>query len=232
MSSVKHVPRKRVSLQPFRDPRLIGIDNNDVIIIPKNKIKELKEKFETFKIFFNLGYLTKNTLYDKSGNFTLKKDHFPALKYTYFKGPEGTNVHNNTAEFISGDILFGLLPNVIFNGYIPEEYRRILEDVLMAKRRGIFNDPPVARPITYRPDPSRATLRRMAQDSNNNNNNNYNNNLNNNLNNNYNNNTKKAKAAVKRRHHERTKMTKNRYSNERKRFLKRGPKTRKNNKTR
>jgi hypothetical protein len=160
-------PRKTRKLrQQERNLNLVNLpayNSADVIIIPKEMFTELKRRFGLIETFLDTD-LFKNDgdFYDKDGNYLLMKTMFVAPRYEYFKGPTGRNRHINTVNSISREKLFELLPDAIFEGQVPQEFARILEDVLMADR-GSLVPPPPERQRALIPVTTRAREQRVRQ---------------------------------------------------------------------
>ena len=152
--------------QPERNLNLVNIplyNTEDVIIIPKEMFTELKGRFGLIETFLDRD-LFKNDVdyYDDAGNYLLMKTSFVAPRYEYFKGPTGRNRHINTVNSISRDKLFELLPDAIFKGQVPQEFARIVEDVLIAER-GSLVPPPPERQRVFIPEPTRAYQQRVRR---------------------------------------------------------------------
>ena len=152
--------------QPERNLNLVNIplyNTEDVIIIPQEMFTELKGRFGLIETFLDRD-LFKNDVdyYDEAGNYLLMKTSFVAPRYEYFKGPTGRNRHINTVNSISRDKLFELLPDAIFKGQVPQEFARIVEDVLIAER-GSLVPPPPERQRVFIPEPTRAREQRVRQ---------------------------------------------------------------------
>ena len=160
-------PRKTRKLrQQERNLNLVNLpayNSADVIIIPKEMFTDLKGRFGLIETFLD-NDLFKNDgdFYDKDGNYLLMKTMFVAPRYEYFKGPKGTNRHRNTVNSISREKLFELLPDAIFEGQVPQEFARIVEDILMADR-GSLVPPPSERQRALRPATTRAHEQRVRQ---------------------------------------------------------------------
>jgi len=164
--SLKLARKSRKLRQPERNLNLINLpryNSEDVIIIPKEMFTELKRRFGLIETFLD-NDLFKNDgdFYDKDGNYLLMKSMFVAPRYEYFKGPTGRNRHINTVNSISREKLFELLPDAIFEGQVPQEFARIVEDVLMAPR-GSLVPPPPERQRALIPVTTRAREQRVRQ---------------------------------------------------------------------
>jgi len=181
---------RKVPKQPERNLYLDRINNNtddEMIIIPKNKVPELQEKFTYINSLVDLRDMFNTDIFNSNGNLVITKSQFPKeYQYSYSKGPKGTNVHLNTAEAISADKLWSLLPDALYRGHVPKRYLRILQDYLGDVDRTALSDRSVEIERRSRREmPSRDKTRRanMAIKALNRNNNNNNNNSNNNSNN-------------------------------------------------
>ena len=181
---------RKVLKQPERNLYLDRINNNtddEMIIIPKNKVPELQEKFTYINSLVDLRDMFNTDIFNSNGNLVITKSQFPKeYQYSYSKGPKGTNVHLNTAEAISADKLWSLLPDALYRGHVPKRYLRILQDYLGDVDRTALSDRSVEIERRSRREmPSRDKTRRanMAIKALNRNNNNNNNNSNNNSNN-------------------------------------------------
>jgi len=181
---------RKVREQPARNFNLERIVNNndddEMIIIPKNKVAELQDKFTYINSLVDLRDMFNTDIFNSNDNLIITKSQFPKEHYySYFKGPKGTNVHKNTAEAISADKLWSLLPDALYKGHVPTRYLRILQDFLGDIDRVSLSDRSVQieRP-SRRSTPSRKRRANMAikeLNRNYNNNNNNNNNVNNKL---------------------------------------------------
>jgi hypothetical protein len=170
--------RSRTPRQPFklhqtrklrqqeRNLNLVNLpayNSEDVIIIPKDMLPGLKEKFGWFNTFLDKDLFRNDVdYYDEDGNYLLMKTMFVAPRYEYFKGPTGRNRHINTVNSISREKLFELLPEAIFEGQVPQEFARIVEDVLIAER-GSLVPPPQERQRVLISMPTRAHEQRVRQ---------------------------------------------------------------------
>ena len=152
--------------QQERNLNLVNLpayNSEDVIIIPKEMLPELKDRFGWFNTFLDRDLFSNDVdYYNKDGNYLLMKYMFVAPRYEYFKGPTGTNRHRNTVNSISREKLFELLPDAIFKGQVPQEFARIVEDVLIAER-GSLVAPPQERQRALIPVPTRAREQRVRQ---------------------------------------------------------------------
>lgn len=172
---------RKVQKQPERNFNLerivINNDDDEMIIIPKNKVAELQDKFTYINSLVDLRDLFNTDIFNSNDNLIITKSQFPKEHYySYFKGPKGTNVHKNTAEAISADKLWSLLPDALYKGHVPTRYLRILQDFLGDIDRVSLSDRSVqiGRPSRRR----RANMAIKALNRNyNNNNNNVNNKL-------------------------------------------------------
>ncbi len=179
---------RKVQKQPERNFNLerIIINNNDddeMIIIPKNKVAELQDKFTYINSLVDLRDMFNTDIFNSNDNLIITKSQFPKEHYySYFKGPKGTNVHKNTAEAISADKLWSLLPDALYKGHVPTRYLRILQDFLGDIDRVSLSDRSVqiGRPSRRR-RPNMAIKALNKNYNNNNNNININNNINNKL---------------------------------------------------
>ena len=135
---------RKVPKQPERNLYLDRINNNtddEMIIIPKNKVPELQEKFTYINSLVDLRDMFKTDIFNSNDNLIITKSQFPKeYQYSYSKGPKGTNVHLNTAEAISADKLWSLLPDALYRGHVPKRYLRILQDYLGDVDRTALSD--------------------------------------------------------------------------------------------
>ena len=179
---------RKVQKQPERNLNLERIVNNnndddEMIIIPKNKVSELQDKFTYINSLVDLRDMFKTDIFNSNDNLIITKSQFPKeYQYSYSKGPKGTNVHLNTAEAISADKLWSLLPDALYRGHVPKRYLRILQDYLGDVDRTALSDKSVEiERRTRREMPTskrRANMAIKALNRNYSNNNNNNNNVN------------------------------------------------------
>jgi hypothetical protein len=127
-------------------------------------------------------------IFNSNDNLIITKSQFPKEhQYSYFKGPKGTNVHKNTAEAISADKLWSLLPDALYKGHVPTRYLRILQDFLgdidrvSLSDRSVQIERPSRRSQATRKRRPNMVIKALNRNYNNNNNNNNNNNVNNKL---------------------------------------------------
>jgi len=153
--------------QPERDITLENIENNNnndynkTIIISKDKLPELEKKFTYIE-----SYRDVENVIDTCGNFILRKSFLPKEynSYSYFKGPNGTNVYSNTVDSITRNKLWSLLPNALHYGYVPKEYLRILQDYLGDNNKTLSSDENLLpRPKLYSRPASRAQLKKTRK---------------------------------------------------------------------
>jgi len=183
---------RKVQKQPERNfnlERIVNNNNNndddEMIIIPKNKVAELQDKFTYINSLVDLRDMFNTDIFNSNDNLIITKSQFPKEHYySYFKGPKGTNVHKNTAEAISADKLWSLLPDALYKGHVPTRYLRILQDYLGDIDRVSLSDRSIqiGRP-SRRSQATRKRRANMAIKALNRNYNNNNNNNNNNVNN-------------------------------------------------
>jgi hypothetical protein len=182
---------RKVQKQPERNfnlERIINNNNNnnnddEMIIIPKNKVAELQDKFTYINSLVDLRDMFNTDIFNSNDNLIITKSQFPKEhQYSYFKGPKGINVHKNTAEAISADKLWSLLPDALYKGHVPTRYLRILQDFLGDIDRVSLSDRSVQieRP-SRRSQATRKRRANMAIKALNRNYNNNNNNVNNKL---------------------------------------------------
>ena len=179
---------RKVPKQPERNLYLDRINNNtddEMIIIPKNKVPELQEKFTYINSLVDLRDMFKTDIFNSNDNLIITKSQFPKeYQYSYSKGPKGTNVHLNTAEAISADKLWSLLPDALYRGHVPKRYLRILQDYLGDVDRTALSDRSVVierRSRREMPTSKRRgnmVVKALNRNYSNNNNNNNNNNVN------------------------------------------------------
>jgi hypothetical protein len=184
---------RKVQKQPERNfnlERIINNNNNDddeMIIIPKNKVAELQDKFTYINSLVDLRDMFNTDIFNSNDNLIITKSQFPKEhQYSYFKGPKGMNVHKNTAEAISADKLWSLLPDALYKGHVPTRYLRILQDFLgdidrvSLSDRSVQIERPSRRSQATRKRRPNMAIKALNRNYNNNNNNNNNNNVNNN----------------------------------------------------
>ena len=181
---------RKVQKQPERNLNLERIVNNnndddEMIIIPKNKVSELQDKFTYINSLVDLRDMFNTDIFNSNGNLIITKSQFPKeYQYSYSKGPKGTNVHLNTAEAISADKLWSLLPDALYRGHVPKRYLRILQDYLGDVDRTALSDRSVVierRSRREMPTSKRRgnmVVKALNRNYSNNNNNNNNNNVN------------------------------------------------------
>ena len=179
---------RNVPKQPERNLYLERINNNiddEMIIIPKNKVPELQAKFTYINSLVDLRDMFKTDIFNSNDNLIITKSQFPKeYQYSYSKGPKGTNVHLNTAEAISADKLWSLLPDALYRGHVPKRYLRILQDYLGDVDRTALSDRSVVierRSRREMPTSKRRgnmVVKALNRNYSNNNNNNNNNNVN------------------------------------------------------
>ena len=178
---------RKVQKQPERNFNLERIidnnnDNDEMIIIPKNKVAELQDKFTYINSLVDLRDMFNTDIFNSNDNLIITKSQFPKEHYySYFKGPKGTNVHKNTAEAISADKLWSLLPDALYKGHVPTRYLRILQDYLGDIDRVSLSDRSVQIGRPSRRRRANMAIKALNRNYNNNNNNNNNNNVNNKL---------------------------------------------------
>jgi len=178
---------RKVQKQPERNFNLERIidnnnDNDEMIIIPKNKVAELQDKFTYINSLVDLRDMFNTDIFNSNDNLIITKSQFPKEHYySYFKGPKGTNVHKNTAEAISADKLWSLLPDALYKGHVPTRYLRILQDFLGDIDRVSLSDRSVQIERPSRRRRPNMAIKALNRNYNNNNNNNNNNNVNNKL---------------------------------------------------
>ena len=158
------------------------------IIIPKREFGRLKKDFGFFEAFIDTNFSNADQLFNKDGNYILKKEMFPEEMVHYNDDGKAYIIRRNevwkalpkalsdyhvpdknVADFLSNFLLFKTKNNSLFNPTIPEQET-------VRKANGRF----IARPSRAQLKKQRRTQREINQlrrelgeNNNNNNNNNY-----------------------------------------------------------
>lgn len=159
--NVPNQPERNISLENIENNNNNNNDYNKTIIISKDKLPELEKNFTYIE-----SYRDVENVVDTRGNFILRKSFLPKEynSYSYFKGPNGTNVYSNTVDSITRNKLWSLLPNALHYGYVPKEYIRILQDYLGDNNKTLSSDENLLpRPKLYSRPASKAQLKKTRR---------------------------------------------------------------------